>query len=343
MKKVAFVSHKGGVGKTTCSLAFAECLTGKGRRVLFIDLTDQMSATQLAEINTDDRASIYDLLTSNYASIAETIHRTAYYDIIPSDRLMVRIEQELSSHPHPHVRLSKRLKDLDQNDYDYVVIDCPPSLGLATINAMTSSDEVIVVVNPDPASIASANTSCNLASEIKRNPHLNPKLEIAGLLVNRYDPDCPPEYDFEAALTSLANTWNTKTFLTRIRSCETVRQAQVRKRPLSAYDPSCEASRDFKMFTSEYENQSERIRALDEEESNNRRMASSSTSAILFADHVAALRNIKYRSKDKMGYSDVIRNALDEYLTNHGCELGMTPEEVELLKAQIPSSKPLQN
>ena len=253
MKKIAFVNHKGGVGKTACSMAFAECLHAQGKKTLLIDLDQQMNATQIAGINSEGIASVYDLMTSDGIAIEEAIVAGKHGDIVPGDRLMIGAERDMRDLMSPYTRLDDLLRDLPDDAYDYVVIDCPPSLGYVTTNAMVAADELVVVVNPDRASITGVGSVYELARKIAANPRLNPALAIAGLLVNNYNYNRRLSRTIDAELPDLARMCGTKVFRTRIRSCEAVRKAQSHGESVLEYDPEGNAARDFRQFVAEYE------------------------------------------------------------------------------------------
>lgn len=252
MKCVAFVNHKGGVGKTSCSMAFAQGLSRRGLKTLLIDLDQQMNATQTFGIDSSDLPSIYDLLTSDEVSLDEAIIRTATCDIVPGDLHMVGIERAMSDLMSPNTKLDEVIEQLDGSRYDYVVMDCPPTLGYVTINAMVAADELIVVVQPDGASVTGAEGIFETASGVQANRRLNPDLRVGGILVNFYDYNRRLSREADCTLPRLAEKQGTKVYESRIRSCEAMRQAMKRKESLYDYAPECNAARDFGRFIDEY-------------------------------------------------------------------------------------------
>lgn len=252
MKCVAFVNHKGGVGKTSCSMAFAQGLSLRGYKTLLIDLDQQMNATQTFGIDSAGLPSIYDLLTSDEVALADTIIETPTCDIVPGDLHMVGIERAMSDLMSPNTRLDEVLEQLGGDDYDYVVMDCPPTLGYVTVNAMVAADDLVVVVQPDGASVTGAEGIFETASGVKANRRLNPDLEVGGILVNFYDYNRRLSREADAALPELAESQGTKVYSSRIRSCEAMRQAMKQGKSLYEYAPECNAARDFKNFIDEY-------------------------------------------------------------------------------------------
>ena len=152
MKTIAICNHKGGVGKTALSMAIAEGLHRKGKRTLLVDLDQQMNATQQAKIDTTDEVTVYDLLTSFDYTAKDGIKHFDGGDIIPGDVLVSNAESDMAKLDTRLTMLADAMEGID-DDYDYAIIDCPPSLGLVTRNAMVAADELIVPVIPNRSSL----------------------------------------------------------------------------------------------------------------------------------------------------------------------------------------------
>ena len=167
MKTIAICNHKGGVGKTAASMALAEGLNAKGYRTLLVDLDQQTNATRQAGAKIEDAVTVYDLLTSFEYTAADGIQHYEHGDIIPGDTLVADAEVEMSKLDTPLTMLADALEGVEGN-YDYCVIDCPPSLGIVTRNAIVAADDVIVVVVPDTASVY------GLRSPPRRRPRAPP-------------------------------------------------------------------------------------------------------------------------------------------------------------------------
>lgn len=253
MKTIAFVNHKGGVGKTAISMAFAEALNLRGYKTLLVDLDQQMNATMTAGVKTDDVVTVYDLLTSFEYTAKDGIQNYKHGDILSGDILVADAENEMSKLDTPLTMLADALESVE-NAYDYVIIDCPPSIGLVTKNAIVAADELIVVVLPDTPSVDGFGKVATIARSIKSNKRLNPTLSIAGVVINTYDAHGTLDKQLDKTLPVLANEIGTKVFNTRIRRCVSVRKAQSSHQSLFDFDPNCTSAQDLQNFVNEYLN-----------------------------------------------------------------------------------------
>lgn len=250
MKTIAICNHKGGVGKTALSMAFAEGLHSRGKRTLLVDLDQQMNATQQAGVKTEDEVTVYDLLTSNEYKGHDAIKSYEYGDIIPGDTYVTNAESEMTKLDTKLNMLDDALVDVD--GYDYVIIDCPPQLGLVTRNALVAADEVIVPVTPNTSALKGFTNIFECVNSIKKNRHLNPNLRIAGVVVNMYDARTALSKEVMSTLPPVAEEAGTKVFKTVINKCEAVNRAQSEKVSIYEYDPKSKAVVDFNRFIDEY-------------------------------------------------------------------------------------------
>lgn len=252
MKTITFCNHKGGVGKTAVSMAFAEDLNSRGYRTLIVDLDQQGNATAQARVVPEDNdVTVYDLLMSDAYSAKEAVKHYEHGDIIPGDDLVMQAESELTKLDTPLTMLADNLVDIS-DDYDYCIIDCPPSLGYVTRNAIVAADEVLVVALPEQASVTGFTKVDESVSRIKAKRRLNPGVEIVGILVNTYDPRGKLDRSLDAQLPEVAAAAGTKVFGTKVRKCVSVRQAQTAHISLFDYDPECTAAKDLHAFVDEY-------------------------------------------------------------------------------------------
>lgn len=187
MGKIISVSNqKGGVGKTTTALNLSACLGILEQKVLLIDLDPQANATSGIGIDLKKiTGSSYQLL--EHTDKAENIiikSNTPNLDIIPSTIDLVAIELELVNHPNREFMLKKALDTVKEN-YDYVIIDCAPSLGLITLNALTASNSVIIPIQCEYFALEGLGKLLNTIKSIQKIH--NPNLNIEGLLLTMYD------------------------------------------------------------------------------------------------------------------------------------------------------------
>ncbi len=185
-KIISIANQKGGVGKTTTSINISASLAVAERKTLLIDIDPQANSTSGLGIEPSEvKNSIYDILSSQ-ASLEETIIPTQVpnLDIIPSHINLVGSEIELVSQPFREKILQKAFETLS-DEYKYVLIDCPPSLGLLTLNSLTASHSVLIPVQAEYYALEGLGQLLNTINIVRK--HLNPKLELEGVLITMYD------------------------------------------------------------------------------------------------------------------------------------------------------------
>ena len=184
-KIVSVANQKGGVGKTTTTVNLSTILAKKGRKVLLIDTDPQGNATSGLGVDKDMELSTYDLLISD-ALADDIIQDTAVKNlkICPSNINLAGAEVQLVSMMSREKRLKEKL-DAIKDDFDYILIDCPPSLGLITLNAFTASNSVLIPVQCEYYALEGLGQLLNTINLVKK--HLNKELEIEGAVLTMYD------------------------------------------------------------------------------------------------------------------------------------------------------------
>lgn len=184
--KIAIANQKGGVGKTTTAINLAAAMAQKGKRVLLADLDPQANSTisflDLQEVD----LSVYDLLTEPSLSFSEVVKPTKIetLDILPARISLAKLEGKLVGELDAPFRLKDRLDPVTRN-YDVVVIDTPPTLGLITVNALVASTHLIVPIQSSYFALEGTDDLLETVERIKARP--NPQLEVLGVLVTLHD------------------------------------------------------------------------------------------------------------------------------------------------------------
>lgn len=186
MKVIAIANQKGGVGKTTTAVNLSACLAKKGKRVLLVDCDPQGNST--SGVGVDKRRcekTVYDVLIGG-AEAKETIVKTPYENlsICPSNISLSGAEIELVSEMGRETKLKKAIESV-RDEFDVVLIDAPPSLGLITINVLTASDSVIVPIQCEYYALEGVSQLMNTIKKVKQV--MNPSLEIEGILMTMFD------------------------------------------------------------------------------------------------------------------------------------------------------------
>ena len=183
MDTYAFANQKGGVGKTTVTLGVAAEMAARGLRVLLIDLDPQASATKVLGIEVQDRYSMADvMLEPDRYGLGDAIAASGWgFDVAPSETALASRESRRAT--ADEFVLRRQLEDLD--DYDTALVDCPPSLGLLTLNALTAASHLVVVTEPSFLALQGIDELLETRELVRA--HYNRELVLAGVVVNRVE------------------------------------------------------------------------------------------------------------------------------------------------------------
>lgn len=244
-KIIAIANQKGGVGKTTTAVNLCCALKMKGKRVLLLDCDPQGNSSSGMGVDKHSTPSAYELITKT-ADILDCIRKTPYGDVIPSNKELSGATVELVN----KVRREYVLKDALQlvyNDYDYIFIDCPPSLELLTLNALVAADSVLI---PMQCEYYALEGIADLMTTIKLcNKRLNPSLKIQGIVLTMYDSrtNLTQQVAFE-----LKEYFDGKVYETVIPRSVRLSEAPSHGKPGVAYDKIGKGSRAYMRLAEEF-------------------------------------------------------------------------------------------
>lgn len=248
MRIIAVVNQKGGSGKTTATVNLAATLAATGRRVLLVDLDPQYSATQWLDI-ADVGHGVFDLFADPENTTLESLIRPTSSEnisIAPSSPWLVGAEKAMAGEPGAEQCLREKLKEMGEDKYDYVLIDCPPTLGILTVNALNAAREVLVPVECHVMGLHGLAQLWKTVDLVKKR--LNPGLKVCGIVACRVDRRTKHGKE---VVEMLRERFATETLKTEIR--ENVRLAECPSQgvPITVYAPSSPGAEDFRKLAQE--------------------------------------------------------------------------------------------
>ena len=246
-KIISIANQKGGVGKTTTAINMSTILAKRGKKVLFIDADPQGNGTSGLGVNKEQKFSIYDVLIEDI-EVENTLQKTQVknLDLCPSNMNLAGAEVQLVSMEDREYRLKTKFNNI-RDKYDFIIIDCPPSLGLITLNAFTASNSVLIPVQCEYYALEGLGQLLNTVELVRK--HMNKDFKVEGALLTMYD-----------ARTNLSNQvvkevkryFEDKVYKNVIPRNVKLSEAPSYGMPITLYDPRSKGAKSYEKFTREF-------------------------------------------------------------------------------------------
>ncbi|GAB1477086.1 AAA family ATPase [Bacillota bacterium] len=245
-KTLVITNQKGGVGKTSTASAIAGGLQEKGYKILAVDMDPQGNLGFCLDAEIDNSPTVYELMKGT-AKIEDVIQSKKGIDIIPSNILLSGAELEFTKMGREFLLRNGIAPVVD--NYDLVIIDTPPALNILTVNAYTATDYLIIPMVPEILSLLGI-SQLRETIELVKSVY-NPKVEVLGILLNKYDKRRVLTRDVEDMAKMIAKELNSRVFDTKIRSSVAVAEAPAHGESVYRHAPRSNATRDYRNFIKE--------------------------------------------------------------------------------------------
>ena len=238
MKTIAFMNQKGGVGKTTTAFHFAAYLSRLGKKVLCIDLDSQGSLSFCMNAKTQNENTLLEFITGQ-ATFSETVQQSRYGDILPSDNALGIYSERVENLSNRYTALFDRLVSVKDN-YDFVLLDCPPNINIYNYNALYFADAVVIVVQAEALSLLGLPQVFNLIHNCETV--FGKKIAIAGILISMYNGALKISRELLAQLKEIVEKYDIFSYNTLLKKLTAISEATLNQLAVFDYKPNSQAS-----------------------------------------------------------------------------------------------------
>lgn len=243
---ITIAAQKGGTGKTTTAFNLAAELTRRRKKVLMVDMDSQASLSLLLDAENAE-CSILDVLTGE-KPLAAIISRTRYGDLVPANEELSGLDIAIADKKGREWLLRRALEPV-LNKYDYIIVDTPPALGSATVNAMAAADGIVVAAQADYLAVDGAKRLFKTLADLRELT--GAPLKVLGVVITRYAGRSIAKRDCAEELAEQAAANGTRLYGTRLREYVAVMEAQIMHTSIREYAPNSNAAQDMAAWVSE--------------------------------------------------------------------------------------------